>query len=226
MIVNTGTMTTTAGGTLDMGTANILSGTGTFTIRVTGNDAPFTTADFALTITSPYATWQGSKFTVDDIATGLTTPTADFDHDGLPNLVEYAFGTNPKATNTSPVTVNVVGNKLQVTFPCNASCTDITYTVQASSNLTAWTDIAKSTGGAKTDSEPLGSPTPLSTVSDTGTGLRTVTRSSMNSTSPTKPHSSGSNRGKPHSDEFQAVGDEGKRFTADHIDGCDQKWVR
>jgi hypothetical protein len=121
---------------------------------------------------TPYATWQASKFTADDIATGMTTMSADFDNDGLPNLLEYAFGTNPKVAPASAIPSNLSGNKLQISFPCDASCTDITYTVQASTTLAAnsWTDIAKTVGGAAT--VPVGS---LSTVSDPGTGLRTVT---------------------------------------------------
>jgi uncharacterized GH25 family protein len=124
---------------------------------------------------SSFAAWQTSWFTAGDIATGQTTPTTDFDRDGLPNLLEYAFGTNPKAMNVSPVTPNVSGNKIQISFPCDATCTDITYTVQASSNLTAWTDIAKSVGGATTVPVVVLS-APLSTVlPDSGLGQRTVT---------------------------------------------------
>jgi len=124
---------------------------------------------------TPYATWQGSKFTTSDIATGLTIMTADFDGDGTPNLVEYAFATDPITAAASPVAVNISENNLQISFPRDETCTDITYTVQSSSTLAtnSWTDIAQSTGGAAT--VPLGSPTSLSAVSETGTGLRTVT---------------------------------------------------
>jgi len=139
--------------------SNSTSGTGTITASGQGGVPP-----------PPYATWQGTKFTAADILTGLTTMAADFEGDGMPNLLEYAFGTDPKTPNPSPVTVNVSGSNLQISFPCNTTCTDITYTVQASSDLSAWTDIAKSSGGAT--AAPIGT---LSTVSDSGTGLRTVT---------------------------------------------------
>lgn len=121
---------------------------------------------------SPYATWQASKFTAPDIATGLTTLTADFDHDGVANFLEYAFGTNPKAADAPGIAANAAGGKLQISFPCDATCTDITYTVQSSTTLApnSWTDIAKSVGGAA--AVPVNS---LSTVSDSGTGARTVT---------------------------------------------------
>ncbi len=146
--------------------------TANFTIRVTGNDTLSSTANFTLKITSPYTTWHGSQFTAPDMATGSTTLTADFDHDGMANLLEYAFGKNPKAADAADIAPNVCDNKLQIAFTCDATRTDITYTVQVSSTLAgnSWTDIAKSVGGGMTD--PVGS---LSTVSDTGTGLRTVT---------------------------------------------------
>ena len=143
-----------------------------FTVKLAGSDSLFTTANFSITIDSPYSAWQGGGFTAADIATGLTTMTADFENDGLANLLEYAFATDPKAANASPLAVSFSGNNLQISFPCNSACTDITYTVQASPTLdpVSWADIAKSTGGAAT--VPVGS---LSSVSDSGTGLRTVT---------------------------------------------------
>jgi hypothetical protein len=146
--------------------------TANFTVRVTGGDSQSITGNITLTVTSPYATWQGIKFTTSDITAGLTTMPADFDGDGTPNLLEYAFATDPKVAAASPVAVNVSGNNLQISFPCDATCTDITYTVQSSSTLVtnSWTDIAKSISGTTT--VPVES---LSTVSDSGTGTRTVT---------------------------------------------------
>ena len=83
-----------------------------------------------------------------------------------------AQNTDPKLANTAPVTASVsINNSLQISFPCNATRTDITYTVQTSTTLApnSWTDIAMSSGGAPTTH------TTGYTVSDSGTGLRTVT---------------------------------------------------
>ncbi len=122
-----------------------------------------------LTIITSYTTWQTRKFSVEDIEAGLTTPTADFDSDGLANLLEYAFGADPKTPDVADIVPTVTHNPMQIAFPCDAACTDITYTVQSSSDLTTWTDIAKSIGGATT--LPIDA---RSTVLDSGT-LRTVT---------------------------------------------------
>jgi hypothetical protein len=119
---------------------------------------------------SPHSVWQ-SQFTPDDVATGRTTPTADFDRDGLPNLLEYAFRKNPKNPDAAGITPDVNANTMSISFPCDATCTDITYTVQASSNLSAWEDIAESVGGTVTV-QKNGSGC---AISDTGNDLRTVT---------------------------------------------------
>lgn len=121
---------------------------------------------------SPYATWLAGQFSADDIATGLTAMAEDFDRDGMANLLEYAFGKNPKASDTPGIAPDASGNILQISFQCDASRSDITYTVQSSTTLAvdSWTDIARSTGGAT--AVPVNS---LSTVTDPGTGLRQVT---------------------------------------------------
>ena len=164
-------------------TTGLLAGTPTaatiasFGIQVTGSDSISSTANFTLTVSdapsapSGYSSWAAGQFTTGDVAGGLTGPTADFDGDGLPNLLEYAFGTNPKTADSPGIVADVVLGKMSISFSCDTACTDITYTVQSSSTLAAgsWTDIATSTGGAK--AVPSGS---LSTVSDTGTGRRIV----------------------------------------------------
>jgi hypothetical protein len=119
---------------------------------------------------SPYTSWQSARFTSGEISSGLASANEDPDRDRLTNLLEYALGTAPKTTNTAPISSNVTGGKLLVSFPCDTTRTDIIYSVQSSTDLISWIDIARSTGGATTI--PIGS---LSTVTDSGTGQRTVT---------------------------------------------------
>ena len=159
------------------------SGTSSFTLRVTGNDSAASTATFSLAILPlSYASWQASQFTPSEIASGLAELAADSDKDGLSNLLEYGFGGNSKSGDMASIApaVGLAANRLQVSFLCDANCTDIDYTVQASDTLVSgsWTDIARSLGGATT--LPIGS---LSTVSDTGIGLRRVTVTDSGSSS-------------------------------------------
>lgn len=161
-----------SGGTIS-GTAATAT-TASFAIQVSSADSQSTTANFTITITSPFAIWLGSvNFTESETASGLTTMTADFEGDGLPNLVEYALGGNPKvydAATIAPV-VGMSGNQLQISFNCDAAKTDISYVIQASPNLSvgSWVEIAKSMGGATT--QPISN---LSAVSDAGAGSRSV----------------------------------------------------
>ena len=136
----------------------------------------YTATQLALdALRAPIDTWKLDRFGADAGNPEVAGMTADPDHDGLPNLLEYAFGCDPKnpdAAGISP-SLNIDGsNWLQISFPCDAARTDLNYTVQSSTTLApnSWTDIAKSTGGATTLPEGT-----KSTVSDTGTGQRTVT---------------------------------------------------
>jgi len=148
----------------------------TWTVAATGLGYPSkqvivsgaTEVNFA---SNPFATWQADKFTADEIATGRTTPTADFEGDGMPNLLEYAFGKNPTVADVAGIVPAVSVNKMRISFPRDPACTDITYTVQASPNLSTWEDIAQSVGGAATAAFNNSG----CEISDAGTGPRTVT---------------------------------------------------
>ncbi len=114
---------------------------------VTGLDVQFTTAKTA------YQVWAESAG-----VTGTNSgPTQNKDSDGLTNLEEYAFGTNPNASDSGPVELNgslvtkrgsptvTVGTNGTTVDPnavfCrrkDASSVGLTYTVQFSSDLGTW----------------------------------------------------------------------------------------
>jgi uncharacterized delta-60 repeat protein len=153
------------------------AGPRTAAIHIASNDADENPFDITLTGAgfgnSPLQAWRlthfGSVFNSGDGAN-----LNDFDQDGIQNLLEYAFGGDPKIPDAAAIrpTPVLAGGTFRYSFKCDAHCTDITYTVQASSSLEAgsWTDIARSVGGSTV--LPVGS---LSDVSDTGTGLRMAT---------------------------------------------------
>ncbi len=67
--------------------------------------------------------------------------TADPDHNGLINLLEYALGGEPEvAMDTEPVRpqVSVVDGHLHVTFRRQPAATDIEYAVMVSNDLATW----------------------------------------------------------------------------------------
>ncbi|MET0263787.1 MAG: hypothetical protein ABW223_12865, partial [Rariglobus sp.] len=125
-------------------------------------------------IAAGFATFTALNFTDAELAAGLITgPGADPDGDGLSNLFEYAFGVNPRVADAAGVgpaiTVNGA-NHLVIVFRRVVSATDLVYTVESSTNLTTWTPIARSAGGAAVMN--LGG---AQSVVEAGAGLRTVT---------------------------------------------------
>ena len=115
----------------------------------------------------PYQLWQQANFSPAELANPtISGDAADPDGDGIPNLTEYAFNTNPKTTDSSglPVmgTVNVGGSDyLTISYEQVLFNTDITCTVQVSGNMTTW-------------SSGPGFTAPVSVV-DHGDGMETIT---------------------------------------------------
>ena len=152
------------------------SGARLASLHVISNDADEGSFDIGLaggTAASPLLAWRLSHFGSAENS-GNGADGYDYDKDGLSNLLEYAFAGDPKAASPSihPIMPPLGGGQRAIAFRCDASRTDITYTVQASATLAAgsWIDIARSTGGAAT--VPLNG---QSTVSDSGVGLRVAT---------------------------------------------------
>ena len=107
--------------------------------------------DVDLVLASSIELWRQATFGT-LVATGSAADTADPDSDGLPNLLEYALGTNPNsAASTSRPVVATVANHLTLTFNRIADPA-LTYQVEASPDLTGnfWTSIWQSTGAQNT----------------------------------------------------------------------------
>ena len=92
-----------------------------------------------------YTGWAGANSVTDLIGTD------DDEGDGLANLYEYALGLNPKAFSLQPAIAgvqslnvnNVTANYLTLTFTRPVGRDDVSFSVEASSDLTAaWTATA------------------------------------------------------------------------------------
>lgn len=99
-----------------------------------------------VTFHTPLDAWRFAAFGT-DLNTGTAADTADFDSDGVANLVEYALGTTPTnaASVVAPIAV-ILNQKLQLTFLRARS--DVTYIVEATSNLSpgSWTTLVTNPG--------------------------------------------------------------------------------
>src|SRR5205814_1205423 len=77
------------------------------------------------------------------LSAALTAPTADPDGDGQLNLLEFAFDTNPLATNASPFAISrAVDGSLWLSYPKRTGFSGLRYTVLKSDDLITWASVA------------------------------------------------------------------------------------
>lgn len=118
---------------------------------------------------TPWQQWAHQKFGT------LATPlNGDWDQDGVANGLEYVFGTDPLASQPSPVTASHESS-LAISFPTDpSSAADLT--IDGFVDLIVWTPLAmKPTGGAWTVLDG-------STLSQTPAGMVTFTASGTTGT--------------------------------------------
>jgi uncharacterized delta-60 repeat protein len=129
------------------GNSLTLTGAGTVVVRASqAGDATYAAApdvDQSFVVSSNFGSWQYSVFNETERGNPLVSgPTAVFGQDGLPNLVKYALGLDPKVNATSGLPeVTTDATYWLYTYTRPADRADLTYTVQYSTNLTTWTDI-------------------------------------------------------------------------------------
>ncbi|MBI2514188.1 MAG: hypothetical protein HYV96_19625 [Opitutae bacterium] len=126
------------------GSTLTLLGAGSVTVRATQPGdaayAPATPVERTFVVAPTFASWLLERFTPEEIANAaLTGPNADYDRDGLPNLVEYALGLDPKVASPSGApTIALASGNWTLTYQRPADRADVTYAVQMSTNLASW----------------------------------------------------------------------------------------
>ncbi|MEO6740741.1 MAG: S8 family serine peptidase [Chthoniobacteraceae bacterium] len=89
----------------------------------------------------PMDAWRFSKFTTAELSDPLLSgDLADFEKDGIVNLHEYAFGLEPKTSDTGglPIVSIESGGALAIAYTHVKGATDITYIVEVSNDLAMW----------------------------------------------------------------------------------------
>jgi hypothetical protein len=95
-----------------------------------------------LTIIQPaISAWKLAYFGANANNAAIAGDSADPNHDGIVNLLAYAYAFNPLVASTNPFTGNVAGKQFQLHFPRNTSAGDITFIVQSSTDLIAWNSL-------------------------------------------------------------------------------------
>jgi hypothetical protein len=119
-------------------------------------------------LNDPTLLWRTFHFGNNATNSSISGDFADPDNDGALNLLEYAVGSDPTISGGGKIlSANFSGGHFVVNFNRNASATDISYSVETSSDLGSWVaaiDYSKASGwvpaagGSATESVPTGVP--------------------------------------------------------------------
>lgn len=130
------------GGFLDQGLLPDI--TYTYRLRAVGASGESSwTGEFQVRTDNELEAWRRGYFGT-RANTGASADTADPEKDGLPNLVEYAFGWNPLA----PTRHDWMNARRAFRIPAPLSRPGIRGIVEASPDLSTWSDAARSTNGS------------------------------------------------------------------------------
>ncbi len=102
---------------------------------------------------APFPAW----IIVEGLSGSGAALSADPDNDGITNFLEYALGLSPSAHDALGLpSITHDGSSLSLTFRKNRVASGLTYTVQSSTDLSAWTDETTATENATLldDSDP------------------------------------------------------------------------
>jgi fibronectin-binding autotransporter adhesin len=159
-------------GSAPLGTTNLKVGTLPVGFRGTlasvGNTVTLTIAPgSALTALE---SWRQDNFGNSDNS-GTGADAADYDHDGVANLVEYATGSDPKIAGAATYSTARAGNFLALTYTRIAD-PSLTYTVEGSNDLVTWTTVSTSNNPSTGAANLAGPVTVTDTVSTVGTPRR------------------------------------------------------
>ena len=143
-----------SGGTVPAGLSlsgsGVLGGTpttaGTYSFTVQATDAVALTVQkaYSLTIQTPLAVWTAAKFTAAEQADpSVSGALADPNHNGLPNLLEFALNRDPKVPNFSPPLVTGWQTRngstfMTVSYNRLLGAAGVSYTVEVSQDLRTW----------------------------------------------------------------------------------------
>jgi DNA/RNA endonuclease G (NUC1) len=116
---------------------------GNYDVIVTNMAGAATSTPVALTVLTGFNAWQFGLFNETERADPqISGPNAVLTADGLTNLFKYALGLNPRVATTNGLPqASATATHWVYTFTRPANRTDVSYTVQASTDLVDWSTI-------------------------------------------------------------------------------------
>jgi hypothetical protein len=88
---------------------------------------------------TPLEHWRTLRFTQSELGQpSISADRADADHDGLPTLVEYLIGSNPKDPQQASFSFQIQQDQLLMEFDQPNYTCDVRLLVEASPNLIEW----------------------------------------------------------------------------------------
>lgn len=124
---------------------SVLEGSETVIATITANAAYTIASPANVSVTifdPPFERWKTTIFTAPELSNPLLSGnTADFDHDGRSNFLEYALGNNPRLADGVSLPALGWQSSTQLRFYYNKGGSGLTFEVQQTPSLTApaWT---------------------------------------------------------------------------------------
>lgn len=86
-----------------------------------------------------FSDWQGDHFSDAELAAPqICGETADADADGFSNLLEYAFGLDPRRSDSASVVLEHGPEDLAISYPERLAAADLVYRLEESADLALW----------------------------------------------------------------------------------------
>lgn len=132
-----------------------LADAGDYDVVVTNSGGSATSSAATVTVLSAQQSWRQTHFGSTD-NTGNAADAADPDGDGVANVLEYVLGSDPNAASAAALPTGALeSSSFAFRYNRALSATDVTVTVQKSTDLVTWSTVATTVESSTASAETL-----------------------------------------------------------------------